>query len=147
MGFCKLIKLARVHMGNFHLTLVGSRQNQVRSHLGGLALFLYEHIIFSQEFLKESEISSRWASPPKRDSSRLPLSVSSVFLHVPLFFLTSASFFFLFFQRVLFCFSVLLVKYFSVEQNQSPGGVLGNRRLKHLAKHISKQLYRSLFFQ
>ena len=32
--------------GNFHLTLVGSRQNQVRSHLGGLAHFSYEQIIF-----------------------------------------------------------------------------------------------------
>ena len=37
--------LARVHMKNFHLTWVGSRQNQVRSHLGGLAHFLYEHIM------------------------------------------------------------------------------------------------------
>ena len=38
--------LARVHMEYFHLTYVGSRQNQVRSHLGGLAHFSYEHIIF-----------------------------------------------------------------------------------------------------
>ena len=34
----------RVYMENFHLTLVGSRQNQVRSHLGRLAYFSYEHI-------------------------------------------------------------------------------------------------------
>ena len=54
MGFCKLIKetippcqadpLVRVHMENFHLTFVGSPQNQVRSHLNGLAHFSYEHM-------------------------------------------------------------------------------------------------------
>ena len=106
MGFCKLIKLVRVHMRNFHLTLVGSRQNQVRSLLGGLAHFSYERIIFSPEFLKEGEISSRWAIPPKRDSWRLPLSVSSVFLHVSLFFLTSAPFFSFFSEGsfLFFCF-------------------------------------------
>ena len=43
--------LARVHMKNFHLTYVGSRQNQVRSHLGGLAYFWYKHIILLEEFL------------------------------------------------------------------------------------------------
>ena len=38
---------ARVHMENFHLTEVGSRQNQVRFRLGGLPHFSYEHIMFS----------------------------------------------------------------------------------------------------
>ena len=37
--------LARGHMKNFHLTWMRSLQNQVRSHLGGLAHFLYEHIM------------------------------------------------------------------------------------------------------
>ena len=32
---------------------MGSRQNQVRSHLDGLTHFSYEHIIFLQEFLKK----------------------------------------------------------------------------------------------
>ena len=44
---CRAGSLACVHMESFHLTYVGSRQNQVRSHLGGLAHFSYEHIIFS----------------------------------------------------------------------------------------------------
>ena len=60
--------LARVHMGNFHLTWVGSRQNQARSHLGGLDLFSYEDI-FLKEFLNQGEISPRQASPPDRVSS------------------------------------------------------------------------------
>ena len=47
---------------------MGSQQNQVRSHLGGLAHFSYEHILL-QEFLKEGEISTRRASPPNRASS------------------------------------------------------------------------------
>ena len=38
--------LVRVHLENFHLTLVGSWQNEVISHLGWLARFSYEHIIF-----------------------------------------------------------------------------------------------------
>ena len=37
---------ANVHMTNFLLTYVGSRQNQVKSHLGGLAHFSYEHATF-----------------------------------------------------------------------------------------------------
>ena len=37
--------LARGHMKNFHLTWMRSLQNQVRSHLGGLAHFFYEHIM------------------------------------------------------------------------------------------------------
>ena len=37
--------LAKGHMKNFHLTWMGFLQNQVRSHLGGLAHFLYEHIM------------------------------------------------------------------------------------------------------
>ena len=32
-----------VHMTNFYLTQVGPWQNQVRSYLGGLAHFSYEH--------------------------------------------------------------------------------------------------------
>ena len=43
---CRAGPVGRVHMENFDLTWVGSRQNQVRSHLGGLALVLYEYIIF-----------------------------------------------------------------------------------------------------
>ena len=38
--------LARVDMEHFHLACKGSRQNQAISHLGGLAHFPYEHIIF-----------------------------------------------------------------------------------------------------
>ena len=38
-------------MENVNLAYVGYRQNQVRSHLGGLAPFSYEHIIFLSEFL------------------------------------------------------------------------------------------------
>ena len=37
---------AHVDMTNFHLTYVGSRHNQVRSHLGGLAHFSYEYANF-----------------------------------------------------------------------------------------------------
>ena len=37
---------ANVHIANFRLTYVGSRQNQVRSHLVGLAHFSYEHAKF-----------------------------------------------------------------------------------------------------
>ena len=36
----------RVHMKNIHLTWVGSWKNELRSHLGGLAHFLYKHIMF-----------------------------------------------------------------------------------------------------
>ena len=36
--------LARVHMENFHLILVGFRQNQVTFHLDELAHYSYEHI-------------------------------------------------------------------------------------------------------
>ena len=43
---CRSNPLARVYMENFNLALVVSRQNQVRFHLGGLAHFSYEHIIF-----------------------------------------------------------------------------------------------------
>ena len=45
--------------GKFSSHLSGIRQKQVRSLLGGLAHFSYEHIIFSWEFLKEGEISPR----------------------------------------------------------------------------------------
>ena len=37
---------ANVPLTNFLLTYVGSRQNQVTSHLGGLAHFSYEHAKF-----------------------------------------------------------------------------------------------------
>ena len=37
---------ANFHMTDFLLTYVGSRQNQVKSHLGGLAHFSYEHAKF-----------------------------------------------------------------------------------------------------
>ena len=47
----------------------GSPQNQVRSHLGGLAHFSYEPILFLYEFFKEGGISPRWDSPPNRASS------------------------------------------------------------------------------
>ena len=56
--------LARVPTENLHLTLVRSRQNQMRSQLGGLAHFSYEHIIFLQGFFKEAEISPGTASSP-----------------------------------------------------------------------------------
>ena len=39
---CRTGPPPRVHKENFHLALVGSLQNQVRSHLGGLAHFSYE---------------------------------------------------------------------------------------------------------
>ena len=35
--------LARILLESFHLTKVGSQQNQVASHLGGLAHFWFEH--------------------------------------------------------------------------------------------------------
>ena len=54
---------------NFHLTLVASRQNQVRSHLGWLVHFSNEQIIILQEFLKEGEISLSLASAPNWASS------------------------------------------------------------------------------
>ena len=40
---CQAGPPGNVHMTNFHLTWMGSPQNQVRSHLGGLAHFSYEH--------------------------------------------------------------------------------------------------------
>ena len=43
---CRAGTPAHVHMTDFHLTYVGSQENQVRSHLGGLAHFLYEHAMF-----------------------------------------------------------------------------------------------------
>ena len=43
---CRAGPPAHVHMTNFHLTYVVSRQNQVRSYLGGLAHFSYEHAKF-----------------------------------------------------------------------------------------------------
>ena len=43
---CRAGPPAHVHMTNFHLTLVGFRQNKVRSNLGGLAHFSYEHAKF-----------------------------------------------------------------------------------------------------
>ena len=58
-------------MENFHLIYLGFRQNQMRSHLGGLAHFLYEQIIFLYEFFKEGEISLRWARPLKRAKQML----------------------------------------------------------------------------
>ena len=51
--------LALVYMENFHLTWMGSQQNQLESHLGGLAHFSYEHNVFLKEFVKESDISPR----------------------------------------------------------------------------------------
>ena len=66
---CLAGPLARVHMENFHLAQVRSRQNQVRYNPGGLARFSYEHVIFLQEFLKGGEISTRRASPPNRASA------------------------------------------------------------------------------
>ena len=59
----------------------GSRQNQVRSHLGGLAYFSYEHIIFLYEFLKEGGISPREDSPPNRASSPPYEQSQSLFLN------------------------------------------------------------------
>lgn len=47
---------------------MGSRQNHARPHLGGLAHFLYEYIMFLKEFLEEGEISPRQASQPNRAS-------------------------------------------------------------------------------
>ena len=38
--------LEHVHMENFHLTYVGSWQNQAKFHLDGLADFSYEHTVF-----------------------------------------------------------------------------------------------------
>ena len=43
---CRAGPPAHIQMTNFHLTWLGSRQNQVRSHLGGLAHFSYEHAKF-----------------------------------------------------------------------------------------------------
>ena len=48
---CRAGPLAPVHMENFHLIKVGSRQNQVRSRLEGLAHFSYERVFIS--FLKK----------------------------------------------------------------------------------------------
>ena len=48
---CRAGPLAPVHMENFHLIKVGSRQNQVRSRLEGLPHFSYEHVFIS--FLKK----------------------------------------------------------------------------------------------
>ena len=45
-------------------------KKQVKSHLGGLALFSYEHYEYF-EFLEEGEISPWRASPPNRVSSPL----------------------------------------------------------------------------
>ena len=56
---CRTGPPAHVHMTNFRLTYVGFRQNQVRSHLDGLAHFSYEHASFLKEFLKKGEISPR----------------------------------------------------------------------------------------
>ena len=61
--------LARVYMEKCYLTLVGSRQNQVKCHLGGLTHFPNEQIMFLKEFLREGEISPWRASPPSRASS------------------------------------------------------------------------------
>ena len=43
---CRAGPPAHVLMTNFHLISVGSRQNQVRSHLGGMAHFSNEHAKF-----------------------------------------------------------------------------------------------------
>ena len=59
-------------------------------------------------------------------------------------FFTSSFLFFLFFRGL---FTILLAEYFSVEQKQSPGGVLQKRRLKYLTEFIRKHLRRSLFFE
>ena len=45
---CRASPLARVHNENFRLTQKGSRENQVRSHLGGLAQFSYNSSKFTQ---------------------------------------------------------------------------------------------------
>ena len=66
---CRAGRLMRVLMENFHLAWVRSRQNQVRSHLGGLARLSYERIVFYRSFFKEGEISPRQASQPNRASS------------------------------------------------------------------------------
>ena len=68
---CRAGPIVRVYMKNFHLALVGSRQNHVRSHLGCLAHFSYEHTFsfYTKEFFKEGEISPMRASPSNRASS------------------------------------------------------------------------------
>ena len=43
---CRAGPLAHVHLDSFNLSWVRSQQNQVLSHLGGLAHFSYEHIMF-----------------------------------------------------------------------------------------------------
>ena len=50
---------------------MASRESQVRTHLGGLAHFTYVYIIFLKEFLREGEISPRWANPTNQASSYL----------------------------------------------------------------------------
>ena len=60
--------IAHVYMENFHLTKVGSRQNQVRSYQGRLAHTSYEHILL-KKFVKEVEVSPRWANPLNRSRS------------------------------------------------------------------------------
>ena len=44
---CGAGPIARIHVENIRLAYVRSRQSQVRSHLGRLARFSYECIIFS----------------------------------------------------------------------------------------------------
>ena len=53
-------------------------------------------------------------------------------------------FFFSFFRGLL---TIVLVKYFSVEQKESLGGVLWKRCLKYLLELIKKHLYQSLFLK
>ena len=50
---CRAGPLVRVHMENFRLTLVGFRQNQVRSHLGGLAHSHMNTLHFYRSFLRK----------------------------------------------------------------------------------------------
>ena len=66
---CRAGPPAPVHMTNFYLTQVGSRQNQLRSNLGGWLTSHVNTLSFLKEFLKKGEISPRRASPPNRASS------------------------------------------------------------------------------
>ena len=54
---CRADPLARVHMGNFHHTLVGSRQNQVRSHFIVLSFSHINTLCFYRSFLKKVRFS------------------------------------------------------------------------------------------
>ena len=76
------------------------------------------------------------------DSLTVNCLKKGVCLRMSLFFLPVVSNFF--FRGFL---TLLLVKYFPLEQKQSPGGGLSKRCLKYLTKFIRKHLYQRLFFQ